>query len=118
MTGIITGRSLAKIRAFVGVPGLFYAGSHGFDIRAPFAPSSPTVPLPPPAVVRILGVPEEGEVAIVGTLYKEMKLKPSILDEYVKDRALSQQLARACFGLFAASAAFSDCDTALRTGSE
>lgn len=34
-----------------------------------------------PAVVRILEVPEEGEVAIVGTLYKEMKLKPSILDE-------------------------------------
>lgn len=27
------------------------------------------------AVTRILGVPEEGEVAIVGTLYKEMKLK-------------------------------------------
>lgn len=48
-------------------------------------------------VVRILGIPEEGEVAIVGTLYKEMKLKPSILDEYVKDRALSEQLGRARF---------------------
>lgn len=33
------------------------------------------------AVVRILSVPEDGEVAVVGTLYKEMKLKPSILDE-------------------------------------
>ncbi len=44
------------------------------------------------AVTRILDIPEEGEVAIVGTLYKDMKLKPSILDEYVKDRALSQQL--------------------------
>lgn len=31
-------------------------------------------------------------MAIVGTLYKDMKLKPSILDEYVKDRALDQQL--------------------------
>lgn len=48
-------------------------------------------------VVRILSVPEEGEVAVVGTLYKEMKLKPSILDEYVKDRALSAQLGRARF---------------------
>mmetsp|Transcript_19399 Transcript_19399/g.28725 ORF Transcript_19399/g.28725 Transcript_19399/m.28725 type:complete len:414 (+) Transcript_19399:184-1425(+) len=34
-TGIVTGRSLAKIRKFVNVPGLFYAGSHGFDILAP-----------------------------------------------------------------------------------
>lgn len=41
---------------------------------------------------RILDVPEEGEVAVVGTLYKDMKLKPSILDEYVKDRSLDQQL--------------------------
>lgn len=45
--------------------------------------ASPYTALPPPspAVVRILSVPEEGEVAVVGTLYKEMKLKPSILDE-------------------------------------
>jgi Trehalose-phosphatase len=35
VTGIVSGRSLAKIRNFVGVPGLFYAGSHGFDILAP-----------------------------------------------------------------------------------
>lgn len=38
-------------------------------------------PIPLPAVVRILSVPEDGEVAVVGTLYKEMALKPSILDE-------------------------------------
>jgi hypothetical protein len=45
-------------------------------------------------VVRVLEVPEEGEeVAMLGTLYKESKLKPSILDEYVKDKgALAQQL--------------------------
>ena len=48
-------------------------------------------------MVRILGVPEEGEVAVVGTLYKEMKLKPSILDEYLKDRGLAEQLGRARF---------------------
>lgn len=35
VTGVISGRSLGKIRAFVDVPGLFYAGSHGFDILAP-----------------------------------------------------------------------------------
>lgn len=42
----------------------------------------------PPSVVKILEVasPEnEGhEVAVIGTLYKDMKLKPSILDEYTK----------------------------------
>jgi DNA polymerase delta subunit 2 len=37
--------------------------------------------------VRVLDVPEEKEVFIVGTLYKEMSLKPSILDEYTKDVA-------------------------------
>ena len=35
--------------------------------------------------VRILDVPEQTEVFIVGTLYKEMALKPRILDEYTKD---------------------------------
>ncbi|CAM9094298.1 unnamed protein product [Ascophyllum nodosum] len=35
VTGVISGRSLGKIRNFVDVPGLFYAGSHGFDILAP-----------------------------------------------------------------------------------
>lgn len=58
------------------------------------SPHTTTTPL---AVVRILQVPEEGEVAIAGTLYKEMALKPSILDEYVKDRTMAQQLGRARF---------------------
>lgn len=40
ITGVISGRSLGKIRDFVGVPGLFYAGSHGFDILAPSNPKS------------------------------------------------------------------------------
>jgi len=29
-------------------------------------------------------------VVVIGTLYKDMKLKPSILDEYSKDPALKQ----------------------------
>ena len=36
------------------------------------------------AVVSILAVPEGQEVVVIGTIYKDMKLKPSILDEYVK----------------------------------
>ena len=48
-------------------------------------------------VVRVLDIPEEGEVIVVGTLYKEMSLKPSILDEYTKERALSAQLGRTRF---------------------
>jgi hypothetical protein len=35
VTGVITGRSLHKIQSFVGIPQLFYAGSHGFDIKGP-----------------------------------------------------------------------------------
>lgn len=41
VTGVISGRSLGKIRKFVDVPGLFYAGSHGFDILAPSKPGYP-----------------------------------------------------------------------------
>ena len=36
------------------------------------------------AVANILTLPENDEVLVVGTVYKDMKLKPSILDEYVK----------------------------------
>ena len=35
-------------------------------------------------VTTILGLEEGKECTIVGTLYKHMKLKPSILDEYSK----------------------------------
>lgn len=31
-------------------------------------------------------MPEGAEVVVIGTIYKDMKLKPSILDEYVKVR--------------------------------
>jgi DNA polymerase delta subunit 2 len=37
--------------------------------------------------VRVLDVPEDKDVFLVGTLYKEMALKPSILDEYNKKTA-------------------------------
>lgn len=40
------------------------------------------------AVANILTLPENDEVMVVGTVYKDMKLKPSILDEYVKVRVL------------------------------
>lgn len=52
---------------------------------------------PDVTVGKILDIPEEGEAAAVGTLYKSMQLKPSILDEYVKDRALGPHLAGARF---------------------
>ncbi|KAG5189920.1 trehalose-phosphatase-domain-containing protein [Tribonema minus] len=49
VTGIVTGRSLAKIRNFVDVPGIIYAGSHGYDILAPEPPSkSGRVAVTPP----------------------------------------------------------------------
>ncbi len=35
--------------------------------------------------VRVLDVPEGKVVCIIGTLFKEMAMKPSILDEYTKD---------------------------------
>ncbi len=43
-------------------------------------------------VSKILDLPEGQEVAVVGTVYKEMKLKPSILDEYNKARLVSAGL--------------------------
>jgi hypothetical protein len=52
-------------------------------------------------VSKILDLPEGQEVAVIGTVYKEMKLKPSILDEYNKARprprrACDQQCRRCC----------------------
>ena len=38
------------------------------------------------AVEGILNLPEATESIVIGTAYKEMKLKPNILDEYVKVR--------------------------------
>ena len=32
----------------------------------------------------VLNLPEGQECCVIGTVYKEMKLKPNILDEYVK----------------------------------
>jgi DNA polymerase delta subunit 2 len=37
------------------------------------------------AVTTVLGLEEGKDCIIVGTLYKHMKLKPSILDEYAKE---------------------------------
>ena len=37
-------------------------------------------------VLEVGDLPEGQEVVVVGTAYKEMKLKPSIMDEYAKDR--------------------------------
>jgi DNA polymerase delta subunit OB-fold domain len=36
------------------------------------------------AVEGVLNLPEGQECCVIGTVYKEMKLKPNILDEYVK----------------------------------
>ena len=43
-----------------------------------------------PQVVKTLGVGEEGDFAVVGTLFKQQRLRPSVLDEYTKDGALKQ----------------------------
>ena len=37
-----------------------------------------------PAVEGVLNLPEGQECCVIGTVYKEMRLKPNILDEYVK----------------------------------
>jgi hypothetical protein len=37
------------------------------------------------AVTTVLGLEKGKDCIIVGTLYKHMKLKPSILDEYAKE---------------------------------
>ncbi len=48
-------------------------------------------------VVKILELKEGVECIVVGTLYKEMRLKPSILDEYVKERGLAPALSSSKF---------------------
>ena len=47
-----------------------------------FSEACPNVPL-----VRTLDLEQGVDCVLIGTLYKDMKLKPSILDEYTKERA-------------------------------
>ena len=42
--------------------------------------------------VRVMDAQEGADCVLIGTLYKDMKLKPSILDEYVKDKSTQQHL--------------------------
>ena len=46
---------------------------------------------------KILEVEPGVECAVLGTLYKDMKLKPSVLDEYKKDAVLRPHLVGAKF---------------------
>jgi DNA polymerase delta subunit OB-fold domain len=59
--------------------------------------SSPRTPLTTgsASVTKILGVGEDTTVAVIGTLYKDMSLKPSILDEYSKDPGVRAALGAA-----------------------
>lgn len=59
--------------------------------------SSPRTPLTTgsASVTKILGVGEDTTVAVIGTLYKDMALKPSILDEYSKDPGVRAALGAA-----------------------
>lgn len=49
------------------------------------------------AVGKILTVGEDQEVAVIGTLFKDMKLKPSILDEYSKYPGFKQAVGGTSF---------------------
>ena len=49
---------------------------------------------PGASTAKVLDLKEGEECVIMGTLYKEMKLKPSILDEYGKDLALGATIAK------------------------
>ena len=48
-------------------------------------------------VRKILEVEPGVECAVIGTVYKDMKLKPSVLDEYAKDKSLQPHLATTKF---------------------
>ncbi|XP_066376100.1 probable trehalose-phosphate phosphatase 8 [Miscanthus floridulus] len=46
-TAIVTGRCIEKVCSFVGLPELYYAGSHGMDIKGPSSKEDNTVLLQP-----------------------------------------------------------------------
>jgi hypothetical protein len=41
-------------------------------------------------LVKTLGVGEDVDCVVIGTLFKQQRLRPSVLDEYTKDGALKQ----------------------------
>ena len=64
---------------------------------APAARARAEAKWPGVPVVKTLGASEDRDVAVVGTLFKQMKLRPNVLDEYTKEGALKQALGLANF---------------------
>ncbi|GMH40842.1 hypothetical protein BSKO_08746 [Bryopsis sp. KO-2023] len=61
---------------------------------APSTASAAQKKWPDAQVVKILDVKEKKEAVVIGTLFKEMKLKPSVLDEYTSERGVKSDLGR------------------------
>jgi trehalose-phosphatase len=73
---IVSGRGREDVAALVGLPGLAYAGSHGFDIAGP-----PPEPGAPPLRLEVGdGVPERIGIA-AGRLRRELADVPGVLVE-------------------------------------
>lgn len=64
-TAVISGRDRADVQALVGIPGLVYAGSHGFDVDLP---DHPSLAPQPEGVEALLDQVEQALEAAVGPL--------------------------------------------------
>jgi trehalose 6-phosphate phosphatase len=64
-TAVISGRDRADVEALVGIPGLVYAGSHGFDVDLP---DHPSLAPQPEGVEALLDQVEKALERAVGTL--------------------------------------------------
>lgn len=78
-TAIVSGRMREDVEKLVGIDGMFYAGSHGFDIRGPgFSMLHPDVEKSMPVVAKVIGRMKEELGRIRGLLVEEKKFSLAV----------------------------------------
>ncbi|MCF7870721.1 MAG: trehalose-phosphatase [Candidatus Omnitrophica bacterium] len=85
---IVSGRMREDVENLVGIKGLFYAGSHGFDIKGPdFEIVQPKAREVVPLVAKIIGKLHADLDSIEGVIIEEKKFSVAVHYRLVKEEA-------------------------------
>jgi len=93
LVAIVSGRDLADVRSKVGIDGLAYAGSHGFDIRHPDGSSEQLAVEALGALDAAQGVLEERIGEVPGARVERKRFAIAVHDRAVEDPAKRERLA-------------------------
>ncbi|MFO7777255.1 MAG: trehalose-phosphatase [Nitriliruptoraceae bacterium] len=94
LVAVVSGRDLQDVRGKVGIDGLAYAGSHGFDIRHPDGSSEQLAVEALGALDAAQATLEERAGEVEGARVERKRFAIAVHDRQVEDRAQRQRLAR------------------------